>query len=112
MYYAAHGETVTVTDAVTRDNDGNPVTGSAPRAVDGVLFQLEGTSTNTAEHGQIPLTNARVLFPEDDPIVQGATVTRAAGDRWHVVGGPELATSQITGRCFGLIVSLVKVGTK
>lgn len=113
MLYSAGGETVTVTDAVQRDQDGNPVTGSGPRTVDGVLIDLTGTATNTAEHGQIPVTQCRALFPDDDPIGLGATVTRAAGDRWHVVGTPELAQSQLVpAMCFGLIVDLVKVGAK
>lgn len=112
MLYVAGGESVTVTDKVERDSDGNPISGNGPRTVDGVLFELEGTSTNTAEHGQIPVTNGRALFPDDDPISLGATVTREGGDRWHVVGTPELAVSQIGAMSFGLIVDLVKVGNR
>lgn len=112
MYYAANGETVTVTDKVTRDNDGNPTSGSGPRPVDGVVFGLKGTATNTAEHGQIPVTQCQALFPDEDPIALGAIVTRESGDRWHVVGTPELADSQLGPICFGLIVDLVKVGAK
>lgn len=111
MYYAAAGESVMVTDAVGRDANGNPTAASAPRQVDGVMFQSQTTTTDTSEHGQIPVTTTSVLFPESDPIALGAVVTSTLRGRFHVVGTPQLAQSQLTGRCFGLIVHLVQAGS-
>jgi hypothetical protein len=112
VLYSAAAESVTVEDKAQPDPDGNP-SPVAPRLVDGVIFGLKGTVTNSTEHGQLPVTQCQALFPDDDPIGLGSVVTRAAGDRWHVVGTPELADSQlVAGMCFGRIVDLVKVGAK
>lgn len=111
MFYAARGESVTVTDAVTRDNDGNPTTASGPRPVDGVLVQQESTSMNTTEKGDVAVTNLRALFPEDDPIAQLAKVQFPRRGTFHVVGKPLLCRSDLTGRVWGLIVDMVQIGS-
>ncbi len=121
MFYAARGRSVMVTDAVARDNDGNPITGSTPRQVDGIVIEQQTTSTNTSEHGQLAQSSCRMLFPEDDPITLGAKVQLlveqdgelvAEPGVWHVVGKPQRAQSQQTGWCPGRIVEFVQIGSK
>jgi len=113
MFYAAHGRTAMVTDAVSPDADGNPTAAAAARPVDGVVIQEESTTTNVTEHGNLAVTTVRALFPEDDPITLGATVQFPPREgKFRVVGDPEPAHSQLSGRSFGLIVELKKVGSR
>jgi hypothetical protein len=112
VLYSAAGKSVTITDAPKRDANSNPTTAAVPRPVDGVRFQPGATLTNTGEKGNLAVTQGSILLPEDDPIGPGATVEVPGHGKFHMVGEPRRVESEISGRCFGLLVELVKVGTK
>lgn len=113
--YSAAGRTVTVIDAPSVDSNGIATT-PTPRAVDDVVLGPQSTSTSVVGHGQVAVTIAQARLPIGDPIQPLATVVIPAWGAlpdmgvWRVEGDPIPVVSELSGRCFGLLVDLRKIG--